>query len=263
MIIGFIGAGAMGGALIEGFIKSGIEYTNIIASVKTMEKKDYLEKNLGIKVYTDNRKVASEADVLFIAVKPYMVSAVAAEISSSIKVGATIVSVAASVSKRDLSRLFNGSRIVRIMPNTPVKTCNGFISVVEAENKVVENGVVELLKRVGMVKVIKEEQIHAYNAIAGCSPAFMYILIEAMSDAGVLMGIDRKTSIEMAAQVFKGTGAMVLESGKHPAHLKDGVCTPGGLTIKGVEVLEEKCMRSGLIESIIASYNKSIESEKK
>ena len=114
-----------------------------------------------------------------------------------------------------------------------------------------------------MVKVIKEEQIHAYNAMAGCSPAFMYILIEAMSDAGVVMGIDRKTSIEMAAQVFKGTGAMVLESGKHPAQLKDGVCTPGGLTIKGVEVLEEKGLRSGIIESVIASYNKSIESEKK
>ena len=263
MIIGFIGAGAMGGALIEGFIKSGIEYNNIIASVKTMEKKDYLEKNLGIKVYTDNRKVASEADILFIAVKPYMVTAVAAEISSSIKVGASIVSVAASVSKRDLARMFNGSRIVRIMPNTPVKTCNGFISVVEAENKVVQNGVVELLKRVGMVKVVTEEQIHAYNAMAGCSPAFMYVLIEAMSDAGVLMGIDRKTSIEMAAQVFKGAGAMVLESGKHPAQLKDGVCTPVGLTIKGVEVLEEKGLRSGIIESIAASYRASIESEKK
>ena len=263
MIIGFIGAGAMGGALIEGFIKSGIEYTNIIASVKTMEKKDYLEKNLGIKVYTDNRKVASEADILFIAVKPYMVASIAAEISSSIKVGATIVSVAASVSKKDLSRLFNGSRIVRIMPNTPVKTCNGFTSVVEAENKVVENGVIELLKRVGMVKVIKEEQIHAYNAMAGCSPAFIYILIEAMSDAGVFMGIDRKTSIEMAAQIFKGSGAMVLESGKHPAQLKDGVCTPGGLTIKGVEAMEEQGLRSGIMKTILASYNGSIESEKK
>ena len=116
MIIGFIGAGSMGGALIEGFIKSGIEYTNIVASVKTMEKKDYLEKNLGIKVYTDNRKVASESDVLFLAVKPYMIPAIAAEISSSIKVGATIISVAASVSKKDLSRYFSGSRIVRIMP---------------------------------------------------------------------------------------------------------------------------------------------------
>lgn len=263
MTIGFIGAGAMGGALIEGFIKSGIDYKNIIASVKTIDKKDYLEKNLGIRAYIDNRKVASESDVLFIAVKPYMIESIAAEISSSIKVGSTIISVAASISKKDLSRFFGGSRIVRIMPNTPVKTCNGFISVVETENKVVENGVVELLKRIGIVKVISEDKIHAYNAMAGCSPAFMYILIEAMSDAGVLMGIDRKTSIEMAAQVFKGAGSMVLESNKHPAQLKDAVCTPLGLTIKGVEVLEKNSSRSAIIESIIASYNKSIESERK
>ena len=84
-----------------------------------------------------------------------------------------------------------------------------------------------------------------------------------MSDAGVFMGIDRKTSIEMAAQVFKGSGAMVLESNKHPAQLKDGVCTPGGITIKGVKVMEDEGLRSGIINTILASYNASIESEKK
>ena len=114
-----------------------------------------------------------------------------------------------------------------------------------------------------MVKIIPEDKIHAYNAMAGCSPAFMYILIEAMSDAGVLMGIDRKSAIEIASQVFKGAGSMVLESKKHPAELKDNVCTPAGITIKGVEVLEQKSVRSGMIEALMATYQKSIDSEKK
>ncbi|WP_291731803.1 pyrroline-5-carboxylate reductase dimerization domain-containing protein, partial [Clostridium sp.] len=167
-----------------------------------------------------------------------------------------------SVSVAELKQLFNTENIIRIMPNTPVKTCNGFISVVESQNKVVEEAIVELLSKVAMVKIIPEDKIHAYNAMAGCSPAFMYILIEAMSDAGVLMGIDRKSAIEIASQ-FKGAGSMVLESKKHPAELKDNVCTPAGITIKGVEVLEQKSVRSGMIEALMATYQKSIDSEKK
>ena len=147
------------------------------------------------------------------------------------------------------------------MPNTPVKTCNGFIAVVESDS--IEKKIIDLLSKIAMVKIIPENLIHSYTAISGCSPAFLYILIEAMSDAGVIMGIDRKSSIETAAQLFKSVGAMVLESKKHPAELKDAVCTPAGITIKGVEKLEEKALRSGLIETILSSYNKSIESEEK
>lgn len=262
-MIGFIGAGAMGLALIEGFIKAGINKNTIIASVKTKEKKEQIEKNIEIKTFNDNNKIAQEADILFIAVKPYMVKDIAKEIEKNIKKDATIVSVAASVSVAELKQLFNTENIIRIMPNTPVKTCNGFISVVESQNKVVEEAIVELLSKVAMVKIIPEDKIHAYNAMAGCSPAFMYILIEAMSDAGVLMGIDRKSAIEIASQVFKGAGSMVLESKKHPAELKDNVCTPAGITIKGVEVLEQKSVRSGMIEALMATYQKSIDGEKK
>lgn len=261
MKIGFIGAGSMGGALIEGFIKAGIDKKNIIASVKTKEKKESLEKKLGIKVYNDNKKVAEESDILFIAVKPYMFENISKEIKSHIKSKAILISVAASITNKDLIKLFETNRVIRIMPNTPVKTCNGFIAVVESE--ALESKIIDLLSKVAMVKIISKNLIHSYTAIAGCSPAFLYILIEAMSEAGVIMGIDRKTSIEISAQLFKSAGAMVLESEKHPAELKDAVCTPAGLTIKGVEKLEEKALRSGLIETILESYNKSIESEKK
>lgn len=267
MTIGFIGAGSMGSALIEGFIKSGIDKKNIIASVKTKETKEKLEKNIGIKVYIDNKKVAKESDILFIAVKPYMFENISKEIKSHINTKSAIISVAASITSKDLIKLFETDNVIRIMPNTPVKTCSGFIAIVEQEIngkiKNIEKKIVDLLSRVAIVKIIPENLIHSYNAIAGCSPAFLYILIEAMSDAGVIMGIDRKTAIEMSAQLFKGAGTMVLESNKHPAELKDAVCTPAGLTIKGVETLEEKALRSGLIETILASYNKSIESEKK
>lgn len=260
MKVGFIGAGAMGSAMIEGFIKSG--FNNIIASVATNETKEKLEKKLHIEVFTDNKKIAEEVDIIFIAVKPYLVKKVALDISSIIKENTIIVSVAASVNTSQLKELFKTDNIIRIMPNTTVKTCNGFISIVQSENKNIENTIISLLNRIARVKVIEEEKIHAYNAIAGCSPAFLYILIEAMSDAGVLMGIDRKTAIEVSSQVFKGVGAMVLESNKHPAELKDSVCTPGGLTIKGVETLEKNALRSGLIEPILESYYKSIDSEK-
>ncbi len=263
MKIGFIGVGSMGGALIEGFIKAGIDKKNIIASVKTKEKKESLEKNIGIKVYNDNKKVAEKSDILFIAVKPYMFEDISKEIKPHIKMDATIISVAASITSSDLIKLFETKKVIRIMPNTPVKTCNGFIAIVETENQTVKSEIVDLLNKVAMVKIIPENLIHSFTAIAGCSPAFLYILIEAMSEAGVIMGIDRKTSIETAAQLFKSVGTMVLESDKHPAELKDAVCTPSGLTIKGVEKLEEKNLRSGLIETILASYNKSIESERK
>ncbi|TXJ28625.1 pyrroline-5-carboxylate reductase [Brachyspira aalborgi] len=261
MKIGFIGAGSMGGALIEGFIKSGIDKKNIIASVKTKEKKESLEKNIGIKVYNDNKKVARESDILFIAVKPYMFENISKEIKSNIKKETTIISVAASIKNKELIKLFETKKIIRIMPNTPVKTCNGFIAVVESDS--IEKKIIDLLSKIAMFKIIPENLIHSYTAISGCSPAFLYILIEAMSDAGVIMGIDRKSSIETAAQLFKSVGAMVLESKKHPAELKDAVCTPAGITIKGVEKLEEKALRSGLIETILSSYNKSIESEEK
>ena len=263
MKIGFIGAGSMGGALIEGFIKSGIDKKNIIASDKTQEKKESLEKNIGIKVYNDNKKVARESDILFIAVKPYMFENISKEIKSNIKKETIIISVAASIKNKELIKLFETKKIIRIMPNTPVKTCNGFIAIVEKENKIIKNEIIDLLSKVAMVKIIPENLIHSYTAISGCSPAFLYILIEAMSDAGVIMGIDKKSSIETAAQLFKSVGAMVLESKKHPAELKDAVCTPAGITIKGVEKLEEKALRSGLIETILSSYNKSIESEEK
>lgn len=261
MKIGFIGAGSMGGALIEGFIKAGIDKKDISASVKTKEKKESLEKNIGIKVYNDNKKVAEESDILFIAVKPYMFENISKEIKSRIKSKAILISVAASITNKDLIKLFETKRVIRIMPNTPVKTCNGFIAVVE--NEALESKIIDLLSKVAMIKIIPENLMHSYTAIAGCSPAFLYILIEAMSEAGVIMGIDRKTSIEISAQLFKSAGAMVLESKKHPAELKDAVCTPAGITIKGVEKLEEKALRSGLIETILSSYHKSIESEKK
>ena len=134
MKIGFIGAGSMGGALIEGFIKSGIDKKNIIASVKTKEKKESLEKNIGIKVYNDNKKVARESDILFIAVKPYMFENISKEIKSNIKKETIIISVAASIKNKELIKLFETKKIIRIMPNTPVKTCNGFIAVVESDS---------------------------------------------------------------------------------------------------------------------------------
>ena len=180
------------------------------------------------------------------------------EIKSNIKKETTIISVAASITNNDLIKFFETEKVIRIMPNTPVKTCNGFIAIVEKENKIIKNEIIDLLSKVAMVKIIPENLIHSYTAIAGCSPAFLYILIEAMSDAGVIMGIDRKTSIETAAQIFKSVGTMVLESKKHPAELKDAICTPTGITIKGVEKLEEKALRSGFIETILASFNKSI-----
>ena len=199
MKIGFIGAGSMGGALIEGFIKSGIDKKNIIASVKTKEKKESLEKNIGIKVYNDNKKVARESDILFIAVKPYMFENISKEIKSNIKKETIIISVAASIKNKELIKLFETKKIIRIMPNTTVKTCNGFIAIVESDS--IEKKIIDLLSKIAMVKIIPENLIHSYTAISGCSPAFLYILIEAMSDAGVIMGIDRKSSIETAAKV--------------------------------------------------------------
>lgn len=262
-ILGFIGAGSMGGALIDGFIKSGISSKSIIAGVKTEEKKEYLKKSLSIEAYNSNIEVAQKSDILIIAVKPYLVKEVAEEIINHIKKDAIIVSVAASVSKEDLYEMFEYDRVVRVMPNTPVKLCLGYTAVVKSSDKKTEDKITELFKRVGIVHVIEEDKIHAYNAMAGCSPAFIYVLIEAMSDAGVLIGIDRKKSIELASQIFKGASSMVLETNDHPAQLKDSVCTPGGITIKGIRELEENRTRSALIESVYACYKASLDSEKK
>lgn len=261
--IGFIGAGAMGGAIIEGLIKSGVNNKNIIASVKTKEKKEFLEKTLSIKTYNENTEVAKISDILIIAVKPYLVKDVAKEIKKHIKKECIIISVAASVTLKELEQMFENKKVVRVMPNTPVKVCMGYTSIAECEDKKTENIASDLFKNLGMVQIISEDKMHAFNAMAGCSPAFIYVLIEAMSDAGVLIGIDRKKSIELACQVFKGAASLTLETKKHPAELKDSVCTPGGITIKGIQALEQHKLRSALIESVYACYQKSIESEQK
>lgn len=262
---GFIGAGNMASAIIAGLLKAQVvDRSNFIASTKSVESAKKAKDRFSIECINDNKTVANTADILFLCVKPYMIEDIVNEINKSIKKETIIISVLASVSVEKLMGCFPNNNIIRVMPNTSSEICLGVTSIVQDKTtdinslKIVE----DIFKKLGSAYIIEESKIHAYNAIAGCGPAYVYKLIDAFAEAGTLSGIPKKLAIEIAAKVFNGASSTVLETGSHPSILKDSICTPAGITIKGIREFEANNVTSGVIETIYAAYSASVQSEK-
>lgn len=264
MKIGFIGLGNMATAMIGGMLEKGlVEPQEVIGSSKTNATLEKVKEKFNITTVLDNRKVAAEADVLFLAVKPLLFPEIIAEIKDCVRAETLIVSIAAGRMLSYLKEAFGRPelKIVRCMPNTPalvMEGCTGICAGEEVPEEDVER-VVRLTEAFGRAEVVPEKLMDAVVGVSGSSPAYVFIFIEAMADAAVAAGMPRKQAYRFAAQSVLGSAKLVLETGLHPGELKDMVCSPGGTTIEAVKVLEEKGFRGAVMDAAAACIEKSRE----
>ncbi len=262
MKIGFIGLGNMAKAIIGGILQSGLAMPgDICGSAKTEVTREKVGKEFGITTYADNREVAKNSDVLFLAVKPVFVGDVISEIKDSVNEKTLIISVVAGKSIVYLQEAFERKalHIVRTMPNTPAlvgEGCTGlcFHGAVTEEER---NLACKMMGSFGKAIVVEERLMDVVGAVSGSSPAFVFLFLEALADGAVAGGMPRKQAYEFAAQAVLGSAKLMLETGKHPGELKDMVCSPGGTTIEGVKALEEGGLRAAVLNAMEATIEKT------
>lgn len=260
-IIGFIGGGNMGGAIIGGIIGSSIaQKDKVIVADLNKEGLKYIEDKYGVKTTTDNIEVAKSSDILFLSVKPNVYSSVIEEIKKVVKKDVVIVIIAAGKSINEVQNMFEREiKIVRVMPNTPALVGEGMAAICPSSS--VSKEEIEEIELIfdsfGKSEIVGEYLMDTVTGVSGSSPAFVYMFIEAMADSAVLNGMNREQAYKFAAQTVLGSAKMILETGKHPGELKDMVTSPGGTTIEGVAELERLGMRNAVIQAQNACIEKS------
>jgi len=261
MKVGFIGAGRMGSALIKSFLDAGaLKARDIIASDKDEGKLKALA-GLNVATTSNNREVAKKVDTIFLAVKPGEVSKVLDEIKD-LAGEKLIVSIAAGIPTKLIEgKLGSKVRVVRVMPNMPCAVGEGTTAYClgKSASKKDREIVKKLFGSVGIAVELKEELIDAATGLSGSGPAYFYLIIKAMADAGVKEGLSKDVAEKLAAQTAKGAGAMVLKSGKTPDELIDMVRSPGGTTAEGLETMEERKVAEAMIEAVKAATKKARE----
>jgi len=260
--IGFLGAGKMAEALAKGIVAAGVSPPEKIwASDVDAARREALAK-LGVATAVSNAEVVAQADLLVLAVKPNVVGPLLEEIAPAVEARHLVVSIAAGVPLAFLEeRLPARTRVIRVMPNTPClvgATAAAFARGTHATEE--DEGVVStLLNAVGRSFVVGEDLLDAVTGLSGSGPAYVYVMIEALADGGVRMGLPRPIAQTLAAQTVFGAAKMVLETGEHPAVLKDAVASPGGTTIAGLHALERGGLRAALIDAVEAATRRSQE----
>ncbi|MGI6161274.1 MAG: pyrroline-5-carboxylate reductase [Christensenellales bacterium] len=262
--IGFIGCGNMAKAIIKGIINKDIIQPNLIcASDLDADKLAEFCGETGISAASSNEEVVANSEYVFLAVKPVFIKQVADEIKA-MGVPIKTVSIAAAWTTRMLSDALPGSRVLRVIPNTSLLVAESFTAL--ADGSSFEKADIDFIRSIfdasGSTAIIEEKHFDAVTAIASAGSMYAFMLIESLADAGVLHGLSRAQSIDMAAQAVLGGAKLALESDKHTAQLKDDVCSPGGITIEAVRVLEKQGYRSAIIEAVAASVNKSADMAK-
>jgi pyrroline-5-carboxylate reductase len=261
-IIGFIGSGKMAQSMIQGMITSEAVFPNqIIASAVTEETLQKVSESYGIMVTTDNGEVARKADFLILAVKPHLYSVVIEEIKGVIKPNVVIITIAAGTSLDFMeSQLSKEVKVIRAMPNTPSLVGAGMTAICPNQSitKQELNVVIDLFNSFGKTECVEEKLMDAIPAISGSSPAYVFMMIEALADGGVMQGFQRDVAKKLAAQAVLGAAKMVLETDMHPAVLKDNVCTPGGATIEAVASLEKNHFRATILDAMDSCTNKAM-----
>lgn len=260
--IGFIGAGNMAEALIKGVLAKGLYGKDeVIASEIYESRREYIARELGITVTADGAEVVKEAKFVVLAVKPQQIGDALIEMKKHFTKDHVIMSIAAGVTIYTLKSYVPDAKIVRVMPNQPCMVLASASAFSCAENVKTDDKkmVNDVLDAVGYAVEVRENLLDAVTGLSGSGPAYAYMVIDAMADGGVLMGLPRDVSIRLAAQTLLGAARTILETGEHPGRMKDMVCSPGGTTIEAVRVLEESGMRAAFINAVEASALKSKE----
>lgn len=258
--VGFIGCGNMASAIIGGLINNAkIKPVDIIAADASEVATDKAASEFKICVTTNNSAAAVNSEILFLSVKPQYYESVIEEIKDILPKKQTIITIAPGKTLAWLAeRLGDDKKIIRTMPNTPALVGEGITGV--CKNDLVTDEefayAMKLLGSFGLAEAVPEHLMDAVVSVSGSSPAYVFMLIEAMADAAVSDGMPRNQAYKFAAQAVLGSAKMVLETGKHPGELKDMVCSPAGTTIEAVKVLEAKGFRSSIMEAMKACTNK-------
>ena len=258
-IIGVIGAGAMGGALCRGLVHGGAAPAqSIYISDPHSAHVDSLHKSLGVRIAADNQEAALKADILILAVKPYNVGRVLDETAGALARDSPanlplLISIAAGYPIVKLEAHCGGSiPVIRAMPNTPAQVGMGacaFCRGAHARDEHAEQAL-EVFRSVGTALEVPETMMDAVTALSGSGPAYIYLVIEALVDGGVKVGLPRDIAHQLAAQTVLGAAQMVIETGMHPAQLRDMVTTPAGTTIEAIAALEHSGLRAALIDAV-------------
>jgi pyrroline-5-carboxylate reductase len=257
--VAVLGAGKMGGILLQAFLKNNLLAADqIVATVQHPERAQALSAQFGVEVTTDNLAAAKSADVILLGVKPIQVPGLVKTIKPALTGSKLVVSFAASVKTRSIEEIAAGDSevhelaVIRAMPNTPAMLAAGVTAlcagrfVSEAQMAIAQ----KIFQTVGRTVVVDEKHMDAVTGLSGSGPAFLYIIIEALAEAGVNVGLPRDVATLLAAQTTYGAARMVLETGYHPALLKDAVTTPAGCTVDGILELEEGGLRVTLIKAV-------------
>ena len=265
--IGFIGAGAMGGALCRGLVHANAAPANrILVSDPHSAHVDALNTSLGVKKAENNSQVAKFTDILVLAVKPWMVEKVMQEIAESLKRDGKplplIISIAAGVKLQKLEAMSADEiPVIRAMPNTPAQVGKGACAFCRGTFALDEHAeqAAEIFRSVGIAVEVPETSMDAVTALSGSGPAYIYLMIEALIDGGVRAGLPRDVASKLAVQTVAGAAHMVSETGMHPAQLRDMVTTPAGTTIEAIASLEHSGLRAALIDAISKAAQRSKE----
>lgn len=252
--IGFLGAGNMAEALIRGLVRGGhVPAAQIVASGPRRERLDELATHFGIRVTTDNLALARDADVVVLAVKPQILPKVVRQIAGDLRDGALLVSVAAGVDTSTIEALLPaGVRVVRSMPNTPALVGAAATAICAGAHATDDDMALArfLFDAVGLTVVLDESQLDAVTGLSGSGPAYIFLILEALADAGVKVGLSRRNAQRLAAQTVMGSAKLLLETDEHPGRLKDMVTSPGGTAIAGLHTLEQGGLRTTLINAV-------------
>jgi pyrroline-5-carboxylate reductase len=261
--VGFIGAGQMARALARGFTTAGLlAEGQMMAADPVAAALDEFRRLLpGCKTVSENAEVAHSSDIIVLAVKPQQAKSALAELRGSMGTDKLVISIITGIRLQALADGLQPCRLVRVTPNTPCLVglsasayCLG-PGTTEVDAKLVK----QLLGAVGMAIPVDEKLLDAVTGLSGSSPAFVYLMIEALADGGVRMGLTREVALQLAAQTMKGAAEMVLATGDHPSVLKDRVASPGGTTIAGLHVLENQAVRGALISAVEAAARRATE----
>jgi pyrroline-5-carboxylate reductase len=255
--IGFLGGGNMAEALVRGLLDGGhAAPEQVWVSGPRAERGNELRARYGVHVTTDNRALAAAVDVLVLSVKPQIMDKVLVEIAGHVRPGALVVSLAAGVTTATIERrLPSGVRVVRSMPNTPALVGAGATAISagsHAEPRDLDAAQV-LFDAVGLTVVLDESLLDAVTGLSGSGPAYIFLILEALADAGVKVGLSRRTAQQLAAQTVMGSAKLLLDTDGHPGQLKDMVTSPGGTAIAGLHTLEQGGMRTTLINAVEAA----------